>query len=155
MLALEQMLDSLARTLAVDKPPPDPSGAFVFGLADGMTLNVRPSPDGVGCLIWSAVASADPNGPPSRREARALAALQIRLARLRRHPALVAAMDEDGSIFLHCKARPATENEWLDAVSSLLNEAEAFGNLMDESAGGGRQAAPSPFAGMGNWLDRP
>ncbi len=152
MLTMEEMVNCLARAMNVE-PPPGPAGEWRFELADDMRLSLRPASGGRECIAWTNVLPPVAGASASDREARAARLLRLRLARLKRNPDLVAALEEDGSLVLYRRIAPESEREWLEAAARLLNEAEALHKLAEAERGGG--SGPSLFAGLGNWLNRP
>ena len=150
----EDMVASLSSALETRQPSRDAEGVWWFGLDAGMRLGVRELPGGRECLVWAVAVPPPPGASPSAREAAAAFLLRLRLARLRRNPDMTLAMEDDGSCILYRKLSPESECEWRDAVSALLNEAEAMRKLAGSERSGG-QPPPSLFSGMGAWMARP
>lgn len=153
MLTLEQALASVAAELGTPVPVPGADGGHVFELADAMRLGVEAMADGSGFAAWSVVAAGRPD--ETEAEERASAILRGHLGRLRRCGPVVASRGRSGEEIVYIRVRPQTEREWLDALTGLLNEAEAMRKALSPSGGRMPTDGMSLFSGMSGLLGRP
>ena len=146
MISFDEALTALAECLETDVPSPDGRGTRVFGLSEDMRLGVEALPGGAGLLAWSEAGTAEGRDT----EEKAAGFLRVRLARLR-GSANIEATRDDGRLLLFWRGRPEAAQEWLDAVTTLLNEAETARRLLSGS-GGTPPTVASLYSGMaGLW----
>lgn len=130
MIRMERILGSVAECLERGVPEADENGDWIFNLAGDMKLGIRDIPGGEGVVAWSVAATPKEGDDAAAAEKRAAGFLQAGIARFRDESRAVGTRDEKGALILFTRLTPESEEEWIDAVSGLLNEAEIQRRMM-------------------------
>ncbi|MDR3210704.1 MAG: hypothetical protein LBU79_02160 [Planctomycetota bacterium] len=138
MLKLNDILATISQRLDCPPPSPDATGVHLFPLAGDMTLKIQAIPGSDACLAWSDLLPS-PSGTAAA-EAMATQLLNIRLARLRQTPDIVASRDQDGVFFLYTRLAVNNATECLGRVARLLDEVEAVRRLVQAQVSVGDRA---------------